>query len=55
MDVYGKSSSYANFISKIIKCIGCTNSWKMEKEIKYFLDENNIKYEEQKNFWLVKI
>lgn len=48
-----KSSSYANFISKIIKCIGCTNSWKMEKEIKYFLDENNIKYEEQKTFdWL---
>ena len=48
-----KSTSYINFMHKIIKCVGCTNSWKLEKEVKYVLDNNNIKYEEQKTFeWL---
>jgi len=48
-----KSTSYTNFINSVIKCTSCNNSWKMEKEIKMLLDENNIEYEEQKTFeWL---
>lgn len=48
-----KTSSYCNFIYNTIKCVGCTNTWKLEKEVKIILEENNIKYEEQKSFdWL---
>ena len=47
------TTNYFNFKNMTIKCRGCTNCWKMEKEIKYFLIKNNIEFEEQKKFpWL---
>ena len=48
-----KTTTYFNFVHMVIKCRGCTNSWKMEQEIRYILKKNNIQYEEQKRFdWL---
>lgn len=47
------TTTFDNFINTCIKCRNCTNCWKMEKEVKYFLDKHNIEYNEQKRFdWL---
>lgn len=48
-----KSTTYFNFMHMVIKCRGCINSWHLEKEVRYILQKNNIKFEEQKKFeWL---
>ena len=48
-----KTTRFRVFDNKLIKCHNCNNYWKMEKEIKEFLEKENIKYEEQKRFeWL---
>lgn len=39
-----KTTNYYSFIHNDIKCPGCTNSWKMEKEIEGLLRKNNIKF-----------
>lgn len=47
------TSSFITFTHSVIKCRGCTNSWKMEKEVWYYLKEAGIDFEEQKKFdWL---
>lgn len=47
------TSSFITFTHSVIKCRGCTNSWKMEKEVGYYLREAGIDFEEQKKFdWL---
>lgn len=38
------TTSYSQFIKHTIKCKGCSNSWKMEKEIETILRKNSIKY-----------
>lgn len=48
-----KTTTYFNFIHTVIKCRSCINNWKLEKEVKYILQKNNILFEEQKKFdWL---
>ena len=48
-----RSTTYYNFINMVIKCRGCTNSWKLENEVRYILQKNHILFEEQKKFdWL---
>lgn len=42
-----KTTTFASFCRSIIKCPGCVNSWKMEKEIETYLTKNNIKYIKQ--------
>ena len=39
-----RTTTYYSFIHNDIKCLGCINSWKMEKEIESLLRENNIKF-----------
>lgn len=39
-----KSTTFASFCQNTIKCLGCVNSWKMEKEIEYILEKNKINY-----------
>lgn len=39
-----KSTTFASFCQNIIKCPGCINSWKMEKEVESYLIKHNIKY-----------
>lgn len=39
-----KTTNYCSFIHSDIKCPGCTNSWKMEKEIEALLRKHNIKF-----------
>ena len=47
------TTSFDNFKNSVITCRNCTNCWKMEKEVKYFLETEKIEYEEQKRFpWL---
>lgn len=47
------TTTFDNFYNTCIKCRNCTNCWKMEKEVKYFLDKHKIEYVEQKRFnWL---
>jgi len=38
------TTSYSDFVKSIIKCKGCSNSWKMETEIEYLLKKNSIRY-----------
>lgn len=42
-----KTTTFASFNQNIIKCPGCVNSWKMEKEVESYLKKNNIKYVKQ--------
>lgn len=42
-----RTTTFASFTHNTIKCPGCVNSWKMEKEIEEILNENKIKYIEQ--------
>lgn len=39
-----KSTTFASFMQNTIKCLGCINSWKMEKEIEACLNEHSINY-----------
>ena len=45
--VVWKTTTYYSFLHNDIKCPGCTNSWKMEKEIEGLLRKNNIKFIQQ--------
>ena len=48
-----KTTIYANFINRVIKCRGCTNNWHLERVVETALKENRINYEIQKRFdWL---
>lgn len=48
-----KTTIYANFINRVIKCRGCTNNWHLERVVETVLKENSIKYEQQKRFpWM---
>lgn len=48
-----KTTTYANFMYKAIKCRGCTNNWHLERTIECYLKEAGIPYEIQKRFdWL---
>ena len=48
-----KTTNYYTFTTGVIKCVGCLHDWKLEKEVKYILDKNDIKYEQEKKFpWL---
>lgn len=39
-----KSTTFASFSQNTIKCLGCVNSWKMEKEIESYLNKHSINY-----------
>ena len=39
-----KSTTFASFCQNTIKCLGCVNSWKMEKEVESYLKKYNIDY-----------
>ena len=39
-----QTTTFANFKQNTIKCMNCTNSWKMEKEIESLLRTENIEY-----------
>ena len=39
-----KSTTFASFRQNVIKCLGCVNSWKMEKEVESYLNKHSIKY-----------
>lgn len=39
-----KSTTFASFRQNVIKCAGCKNSWKMEKEVESYLKKRNIKF-----------
>ena len=45
-EVWG-TTTFASFYRNVIKCPGCVNSWKMEKEIEGCLRKNNISYIKQ--------
>lgn len=48
-----KTTTYANFMYKAIKCRGCTNNWHLERTVECYLKEAGIPYEIQKRFdWL---
>lgn len=42
-----KTTTFESFKLNTIKCIGCTNSWKMPKEIEYILKKENINFIEE--------
>ena len=46
-DKIWKTTTFYSFIHNTIKCPGCKNSWKMEKEIEEILNKNKIHYIEQ--------
>ena len=39
-----KSTTFASFSQTTIKCMGCSNSWKMEKEIEMMLQKHSINF-----------
>ena len=41
------TTTFASFAKNTIKCPGCTNSWKMEKEIEEILRKNGVKFVKQ--------
>ena len=41
------TTTFASFTKNIIKCPGCTNSWKMEKEIEEILRKNGVNFIKQ--------
>lgn len=48
-----KTTTYTNFINRVIKCRGCINNWHLERVAETALKENKINYEMQKRFdWL---
>ena len=48
-----KTTIYANFINRTIKCRGCTNNWHLERTVECYLKDAGINYEIQKRFeWL---